>query len=199
MDHQSRENVLIHIMNSGFERAASSFSRLIGKQVRITNSQSVLVRHDSELSWISEEKGDLYIAVTRIIGDISGKSFLIFNQEESQEIFKTLNFSGTSNELHEAFLLELDNIISASVISDLSNTLGIEVYGDVPHLIKIHSRELQHFMESEISKDDPSTVIFSNTTFHFQSNDRIHPQFIWKLSSKVFEMIPDVKVAVGRV
>ncbi len=195
MDSRSRENFLIHVMNTGFERAATSFSRLIGKPVKITSSQSILVRHDYELSCISEEEGDLYILVTQIIGDISGKSFLIFNQDESHEIFRTLNFGGGNKELHEAFLLEIDNIISASVISDLSNSLGIEVYGDVPQLIKIHSCNLQSFMQSEINKDDPSTMIFTNTTFSFQSHDRVHPQFIWKLNSKIFDMIPAAKIS----
>lgn len=195
MDMRDRENFLIHVMNSGFERAAVSFSQLVRKPVKITSSQSILVRHDSELSCISEEEGDLSILMTQIIGDISGKSFLIFNQEESNEIFRSLNFGSQNKELNEAFLLEIDNIISASVISDLSNSLGIEVYGDVPQLIKIHSRDLQSFMQSEISKDEPSAMIFTNTTFSFQSHDKVHPQFIWKLSSKVFDMIPMAKTA----
>jgi Chemotaxis protein CheC, inhibitor of MCP methylation len=194
MDNRSRENFLIHVMNTGFERAAASFSRLIGRPVKITSSQSILVRHDHELSCISEEEGDLIILVTQIIGDISGKSFLIFNHEESSEIFRTLNFGGGNKELHEAFLLEIDNIISASVIAVLSNSLGIEVYGDVPHLIKIHSRDLQTYMQSEITKDDPSTMIFTNTTFYFQSHERVNPQFIWKLNSKIFDMIPLAKI-----
>lgn len=195
MDMRGRENFLIHVMNTGFERAAESFSKLVRKPVKITSSQSVLVHHDSELTCISEEEGDLYILVTQIIGDLSGKSFLIFNQEECDEIFRSLNFGNKNPDLNEAFLLEIDNIISASVISDLSNSLGIEVYGDVPQLFKIHSRNLQNFIQSEIKREDPSTMIFTNATFSFPSHEKVHPQFIWKLSSKVFDMIPLAKTA----
>lgn len=192
MDYRSRENFIIHIMNTGFMRAAQSFSGLLGRAVRITNSASVLIRHDNDFACFSEEKGDLVVLTTQIIGTISGKSFLILSDEESKEIFKSLK---SGNEyLQEAFLMEIDNIISASVISELSNALRIEVYGDVPNLARIHSRDLQDFMNDEIKKDDPSSMILSNATFHFEKGDRVHPQFIWKLSSKVFDIIPTEKL-----
>lgn len=192
MDYKSRENFVIHLMNTGFTRAARSFSDMVGRPVRITNSASLLIRHDREFSCFSEEKGDLVILTTQIIGSISGKSFLIFSEEESQEIFKSLK--STNQGLQEAFLMEIDNIISASVIAELSNALSIEVYGDVPHLTRLHSRELQDFMNAEIKKDEPSSMIVSNATFHFEKGDRVHPQFIWKLSSKVFDVIPQEKL-----
>jgi chemotaxis protein CheY-P-specific phosphatase CheC len=193
MENRSRENFIVHVMNTGFDRAASSFSKLIGRSVRVTHSPSVVVRHDNDFSCVSEEEGDLYVLTTQIIGEISGKSFLIFNEDESFEIFKTLG-TNISDQLKEAFLMEIDNIISASVISDLSNALEIEVYGDVPHLRRIHSADLQDYMNDEVSKEGQSSMIFSNTTFHFDSGEQIHPQFVWKLSSKVFEMIPTEKL-----
>lgn len=192
MNIKSRENFIIHIMNNGFVRAAHSFSSLVGKPIRITNSPSVLIRHDSDFVCFSEEKGDLIVLTTQIIGSITGKSFLIFSEEESQEIFKSLKHG--NDHLKEAFLMEIDNIISASVISELSNGLGIEVYGDVPQLSKMHSRNLQDFIGGEIKKEDPSSMILSNTTFHVDKGDRVHPQFIWKLSSKVFDIIPEEKL-----
>jgi chemotaxis protein CheY-P-specific phosphatase CheC len=191
MDSKTRENFIIHVMNNGFSRAAHSFSSLVARPIRITNSSSVLIRHDNDFSCFSEEKGDLVVLTTQIIGTISGKSFLIFSEDESKEIFRTLKNSNQS--MQEAFLLEIDNIISASVIAELSNSLGIEVYGDVPQLLRIHSRDLQGFMNGEIKRDDPSSMILSNTTFHFEK-ERVHPQFIWKLSSKVFDIIPEEKL-----
>jgi len=191
MNIRYRENFLIRVMNEGFAKAASSFSKLINCAVKISNTQSVLVRHDSDFSYISQEQGDLYVLTTQIIGDISGKSFLILSQEESQEIFKAIKSKSSNPELNEAFLLEIDNIISASVISEVSNMIGMEIYGDVPHLIKIHSQELQNYLSKEISNDDPSSIIFCNTIFQFDSREKVHPQFVWKLSSRIFDLIPE--------
>lgn len=196
MDNHSRENILVHVMNTGFERAASSFSKLIGKPVKITTSQSILVKNDYDLSFVSEEQGELYVLITQIIGDVSGKSFLIINQEETNEIYKAINSSVTNISLKEGFLLEIDNIISASVIAEMSNALGIEIYGDVPQLVKVHAKNLQDFMCADVKKDNPSSIIFSNTTFQFEKSERVHPQFIWKISSKIFELMSAEKLIV---
>jgi chemotaxis protein CheY-P-specific phosphatase CheC len=96
--------------------------------------------------------------------------------------------------LREAFLMEIDNIISASVISEISNTLKLDIYGDVPQLSKIHARDLQEFLIGKTMTDEPSSMILTNTTFLLDSKEKVHPQFIWKLSSKIFEMISDKKI-----
>jgi chemotaxis protein CheY-P-specific phosphatase CheC len=194
MDKRSCEGILIHVMNKGFERAAVSFSKLIGRPVKLTSTKQTLAKHDYDLSFISEERGDLSILVTQIIGDISGKSYLILNQEETNEIFKVTNHTMTNQELKNGLLLEIDNIISASVISELSNTLGIEIYGDVPLLEKLRAENLYDYMAADIMKDNAASIILSNATFQFESNDNIHPQFVWKVNSKIFELITAMKL-----
>ena len=193
MNTRDRDNFIIRIMNSGFDKAAISFSKFVNREVKIVNSQSLLVRHDN-FSYVSDEQGELYVLITQIIGEISGKSFLIFSQEESQEIFRTLNTSVSNDALKEAFLMEIDNIISASVIAEISNTLDIEIYGDVPQLLKLNAKDLQKFLAAEMQSEGTASIIFSNTTFQFGQKDKIHPQFIWKLSSKVFELISSDKI-----
>ncbi|HEY5744488.1 MAG TPA: hypothetical protein VIU12_00300 [Chryseolinea sp.] len=194
MENRNRENFLVHVMNTGFERAAASFSKLINQRVTITSAQSTVVRYDGNFSYLSEEQGEVYVLITRIIGEISGKSFLIFSQDESLEIFKAIGLKVQDTKLNEAFLLEIDNIMSASVISELSNALDLEIYGDVPQLVKMHAKELKNFIGAEVNKDDPSNLIFSNTTFQFEERGSVHPQFIWEMSSRIFALIPATKI-----
>ncbi|MBL0741099.1 chemotaxis protein CheC [Chryseolinea lacunae] len=196
MNITPRERFLIQVMNSGFQRAAVSFSKLINKDVRIVNSDATLLHGEEDFGGIAEEEGELNILITQIIGDISGKSFLIFNRDESQEIYKALNTKVSNDALNEAFLLEIDNIISASVIAELSNFLSLEVYGDVPRLAKVQSKDLSAFVSQEMRSDEPFSMIFCNTTFQFEGGDKVHPQFIWKLSSKVFEKVPVEKLSL---
>lgn len=189
---KNREKFINKVMNAGFERAAESFSKLVGGAVSVMNSSSLIIPLHTHLSGIAEEKGNLIVLTTQIIGRVSGKSFLVFSEKEIHEIFKTLGPKG--EHLEEAFLLEIDNIMSASVISDLSNALSIEVYGDVPQLSHIHSDELIDFIRSEVSHEDASHMICSKATFHFDNADDVHPQFIWKINSKVFDIIPLEKI-----
>jgi len=75
------------------------------------------------------------------------------------------------------------------VISELSRSLGIEVYGDVPQLTKIDARDLNPFILGEVVRDESKSVI-TNATFQFD-HKKIHPQFIWKFNSKILDMIPE--------
>jgi chemotaxis protein CheY-P-specific phosphatase CheC len=189
MDMSSRDSFIMNVFNAGFQKAASSFSKLINRDVQVTNPQSVLGRQYTDLGCLSAEENELYILITNVIGDVSGKSFLILSQNERQEIFKSIKSSITNHALNEAFLLEIDNIISASVIAELSNVLEIEIYGDIPHLFKVRSEDLSRFLTNHLSSEDSSLVI-SKAVFQFDQVEKIHPQFIWKLSSKVFDLIP---------
>jgi chemotaxis protein CheY-P-specific phosphatase CheC len=190
MDMRSRENNLTQIMNSGFERAADSFSKMVNRSIKITNSKSMLVVNNK--ASLPEEKGMLYILTTRVIGDLYGKSFLIFSEEEYQEIVCSMSTSIVSEALNEAFLIEIDNVISAPVIAELSRSLDLEVYGDVPQLTKINANGLNSFILGEMVKEEPDCII-TNTTLQFEQK-KIHPQFIWKWSSKILQIIPDQMV-----
>jgi chemotaxis protein CheY-P-specific phosphatase CheC len=190
MDTRTREERLIQIMSGGFERAARSFSSLVNKNVRMTRCNATILNATESRTPFSEESGRLYVLVTQVIGNISGKSFLIFNQAESEEIFSAMNLPLSNTALNEAFLMEIDNIISASVIAELANALSLEVYGDVPVLVRLSAQDLKAFVTKEIGDDKYSSVIFCNTTFQFDQHDKIHPQFVWSLSNRIFETIP---------
>jgi len=192
MNMHNRESLLNQVLNSGFAKSADSFSRLINRGIKITNSKSSLIRNNDTPN-LSEAKGDLHVMITRIIGDVTGKSFLICNEEEYKEILGTLNMSVEGDELNSAFLVEIDNIVSAPVIAELSTMLNLEVYGDVPQMSKVHSSEINSFILGEVIKDDPCSII-THATFQFD-NKKIHPQFIWKLSSKILDLIPDTLVS----
>lgn len=189
-----REKFIIQVMNNGFVRAADSFSKLVRRKVEIVHAQSVLVAAHEKISYLTQQRGQLTILTTHVIGDIAGKSYLVFNQQETEEIFRVLQTSVASNELKDAFLKEIDNIISASVISELANALGIEIYGDVPHLLKASGTDFETIMRAELDLEDSDSMIFCNTSFQFENHDQVNPHFIWKLNSRIFDLIPVKKI-----
>ena len=196
MDKQlMRENYVVHLMNTGFMQASKSFSTLINRDVKITNTKSVLIRHDDDFSYITEDEGPLYLLITKIVGNLAGKSYFILNEKESDSIcFMIGGTRERSQSMKDPILLELDNIISASVISQLSNSLKLSIYGDVPELCKMGSLDLQDFIVKDVREEDPSSIILTYTTFQFEGHHEVHPQFIWKLSSKIFDAVPSVNL-----
>jgi chemotaxis protein CheY-P-specific phosphatase CheC len=185
MEKNTKEHFILNIMRAGFDRAAAALSMIIDKPVEVSKVELTFPR-DMAGTIIAEEAGDLIVLTTRLMGDIHGKSYLIFNTEESNEIGAAIGQA--SSMLHEAALLEIDNIVSAAIISDLSNALAVEVYGDVPHLLKIHAGDLYQFFQNE-AKEGDAQMFFTKATFLINHNEKIHPQFIWRLSTKIFNMI----------
>jgi len=86
-------------------------------------------------------------------------------------------------------LLEVDNIISAAVITELSRAFGLEIFGDVPQLVRTNSKDLFSMLMEEAKKDPSSSAVFSNTSFLFNNKESIHPQYAWILSKKIFDKI----------
>lgn len=197
-NQKSRENFLLHVMNNGFLRAANSFSKFIGKNSRVSHIQPTSIRFN-ELSYPTDGKGNLYVLTTQVIGELFGKSYLIFNEEEAQNLTMLVGHTSsthtTEQQMKEALLIEIDNIISASVIAELSEALQIEVYGDVPVLKKIPAPSLNDFVVKDGNQDMNNALII-DTTFQFNVDKSILPRFAWKISGKVLDMIPSERLAV---
>lgn len=195
-NQKSRESFLVHVMNNGFSRAAASFSRFMGNNVKISTIQAGIAKHN-DLPITPDGKGDIYILITQIIGELSGKSYFIFNEDQSNNLAM---LAGHSSSVHvdepmkEALLTEIDNIISAAVISELSEALQMEIYGDVPILKRIPQAALREFIDKENQHADAAGSLISSTVFQFNVDKHIHPQFLWKLSEKVFDMIPSERL-----
>lgn len=189
MDPLTHQNISL-LLNKGFEKAAQSFSKLVNRPFTFSHSSINLVRYDQKFSGVSSEAGDLTVLTTNMIGELSGKSFLILSELERTEIYRSVSpIKEMDGKLQEAILLEIDNIVSASVIAQLADDLRIEVYGDVPHLQYVRSENMQEFLSSSISPEGSSDVLLCSTTFLLDNHSHIHPQFIWKFSEKVFQMI----------
>jgi len=191
---KQRETFIAHMLNKGFENAAHSFSKIVNRNVKISAS-SLVIRHECDFSFASEGKDEVYVLITHLMGDFPGKSYLIITQEEAEEIFKSVFASKDrlDQSLQDALLLEIDNILSASVISAVSNEMNALVYGDVPKLKKMHSDELSEFLNSNEAHENNS-IVYSNAIFKFDNREKIHPQFIWNLSARVFDLVPDSNV-----
>jgi chemotaxis protein CheY-P-specific phosphatase CheC len=192
-----QEDFIIDVMNRGFARAAHSFAKLMGKSVKITSTKAGLIEHPYRFFYTDVKNVTFYVLLTQIIGELSGKSYLILNASECNALYDILKINEAPVELKEGLLLEIDNVISASVISELSNALGLEIYGDVPLLKRINSEDMQGYIEDEAGICNASSVLFATTNLCFDDEVDVNPKFIWKLSTRVFDRIPAGKISVN--
>ena len=176
------------LINKGYQNAASSFSSLIAQNVTISYNDIKVANESSTINDLVEAKKETIIVKTNIIGDLVGESFLLLSPDEEETICKlSLNaFGGGAGVDNDLILKEIDNIISAAVITELSNALDLKIYGDVPHLYHLGNKE---GFNDLLKLTDDEYYILTDAHFVFDGHISVCPKFIWKFEEKLASLI----------
>ncbi len=190
------ENVQITIkkaFEAGYLNAASSLSVLVNKKFLFEGFYQTSYRIDSislDTQYINS-LGGLTLLTTEVFGDVHGKSYLFLSSHDCEVLTKNIPHSGNSKiNFHREFLKEVDNILSAAVISKLSDGLNMKMYGDVPVWVGAVDEKIAQIINYDF-QDRSSEVHVSNIHFICDGIPEVRPLFIWvmdaKLSAKAIE------------
>lgn len=173
------------LISQGYIRAASSFSTLVKQNIVINNELVFSYKEWGIMKEAIEVDSNSTIILTEIIGDISGQSYLIFTEEEKsgicQRCLQAFGINGNSHLHDEVIIKEVDNILSAAVITEFSNFLNIKIFGDVPKLVT--KDEFYHgIKEDEI-------FLLSNAQLMFEDQEEFNPKFLWRLNSQFIDLV----------
>jgi chemotaxis protein CheY-P-specific phosphatase CheC len=183
------EKEMQEIMKAAMTKAAASFSRITGRDILTESIETSMVKSfDGKLH---ANRPDSYIAVlvTALIGCISGRSYLLLTKKDISCIMESMTDSGNTitPEFEEAVLKELDNILSAAVITELGNRFRTDVFGDVPELYHMTSAAAEHL----IGTPGEEKHFFTKSTFVCKGLEYFAPKFIWKISQHIREVKED--------
>lgn len=185
----NEKRLIDEVIASGYENAAKSFSTITGGQVSVDRASleiELCTDHDYLLKRL-EHLNDLTVIKTSIIGDMDGASYFALNPEERETIAQmSLAAFGSPSSVQDvnesAVLMEIDNIISAAVITELSNALMVSIYGDVPQLMRFDDISGFH---DHLNQGKNDHYLLSHATFSFECLDEISPTFIWEIDKKI--------------
>ena len=125
------------------------------------------------------------------MGEAGGRSLLLLSEEECAAIYQAClpkqQEDATRKIMEEAILKEIDNIISATVITQFSNVLGLSIYGGVPHLSTFSSEDIPSAITQNL-KSAPEYFLTIDTRFLFE-NTSLQPHFFWILSIEFLNRI----------
>ena len=189
---KNRQTFVIQALNAGLVKATHAFSIMTGSPVKMNPAVLANLSSEENFSGEKEPGAILYVLTTQLIGEVNGKSYLVMTEKECNALVRALHKNQLPEEdsLKEAFLLELDNIISASVISALSDALKIEIYGDVPQVKKMPSAALRNFISTDKDPKETASMLVTRTLFTLDKIQEVSPLFIWKLSPSILEAVP---------
>ena len=178
------------LIQSGYNHAANSFKTIVNQDVSISNEVIEFISDPAVIEKSLENYDDSTILVTELIGQLDGASYLIFSPKEKEVICTMCRaMFGSSDSIdNDTILKEVDNIISAAVVTEFSNTLNIRIFGDVPKLFTDKNEILNN-----IVGENNQYIILSDAHFIFENDVEVSPKFIWKLDEHFLELFKEPK------
>lgn len=180
------EKMIGTAFDAGFSNAARSLGQLSKYRVFYNNFHSGNCRLDTTYlvhdAYQRYNEGSRVLLTTEIIGDLTGKSYLFFSPYEFDLLTEGIpQGSDSSVNLKEEFLKEMDNILSAAVITKISNELKGRIFGDVPVLVGKTQSRLEDIINDDFSEHTEELYI-NSIFFSFEKQPAIQPLFLWVIN-----------------
>jgi chemotaxis protein CheY-P-specific phosphatase CheC len=180
------------IITVGLEKAAESLSFFMKENIRINEIALRINTVQPPFDFTTKIDQNIHFLITEVIGELKGVCCLIFSEQEADELRKTalpkeiLDDPNMMKEMSDAIMLEVDNIISASVITQFSNILNNKIYGGVPQLKKFTVEQLNQHVKTNYGNDLfilDFKARFTSNKFNFQ------PEFVWLFDSSFLNSV----------
>ncbi|MEJ8802459.1 chemotaxis protein CheC [Pontibacter sp. H249] len=130
-------DIIKEILNIGLARAADSFAAIAKDKVLLKVPDIKLIEL-KELIILVEQYADTHsIIQSDIKGDFNGATLMLFSDEHvvrlSEVCLSMLNVQkGELSVMQESLLLEISNIITGALVTQLANILKADIYGSPP-------------------------------------------------------------------
>jgi chemotaxis protein CheC len=128
------------IGNVGIGNASTVLSKLVNKKVKLSFHETKFVPLEQFGNFIGGSDTVVASLAVNVLGDLSGRSFLIFPKESALMLADVMlgRESDTSDfdDMAKSALNELGNIFVGAYLSSMANMLGIVVLPAVPEFIE---------------------------------------------------------------
>lgn len=172
------KNAVEAMMEVGNQHSINTLEQFTGAKVEFNVKMMNLFnsKDEEQLRNLKQEK-DVMILVTEIIGDVEGRTYFMCTREEWDYI-SGIGIRGSmtdSAQFRGAFMMELDNIISAAFVSKIADAFSLKIYGAAPVLISDNNE----YVCEELNKKPEHYLTV--TTIGLTEN--IRPVFICSLAN----------------
>lgn len=180
------EPTLRDAFEAGYLNAALSLSRLTGGGISFNNfrfSNHKLYEGPFDTHARDGRVGTDLMLTTEVFGDLSGKSYLLLSVDELEWITSKIpSHAAQRDNMTEEFIKEVNNILSAAVITWLSNHLGCRVYGHVPVLAGRLNRSMEDVIHDDF-RGSSEHVFVNSVSFFVENHPEVHPTFVWVIDA----------------
>ena len=136
-------DIIKEILNIGLARAADSFAAIARDRVLLKVPDIQIIEVKELISLVAKYESSHVIIQSDIKGDFNGSTLLLFSDDHiarlSEVCLSMLEVQkGELNLMQESLLLEISNIITGALVTQLANILKSNIYGSPPKAPKSH-------------------------------------------------------------
>jgi chemotaxis protein CheY-P-specific phosphatase CheC len=188
---EAEHDIAREVVNIAIAKAADMLSFFLKQKVLAVSSNISFDNFEADTKFTEFTSSPVTILKTEVRGEFTGNCYLLLSAEQKEIILKlTLPPLAYRDEKQKkiqgkGILLEIDNIIAASVISQFANLLNFQMYGYVPKLTELNSEEVNTHLYNENSNQTVLLRIKTKLT-NSGSDGKIEPEFLWFLNKEVF-------------
>jgi chemotaxis protein CheY-P-specific phosphatase CheC len=178
------------IVKLGLQEATKSLEFFTKSKTRLDLGNDFKINKTSEKLDIIQKKEDkIYLLTSTIMGDLKGIAYLLFSEEEVKTIMKSIypnkefdteKYIKKSRDL----ILEVDNVITASVVTQFANYFDYKTYGGVPQLDIVSRADLEDIIKNGIT-DNNYVLDFKAQLISESVN--VNAEFIWFVDDQFIE------------
>ena len=180
------------IISTGLVKSAESLSFFMNETITLKDFDAEKQLHQPPLELGKKNESNIHLLTTKVIGEMKGICCLIFSEEEANHLRSAalppeiLNSPEMMAEMSDGIMLEVDNIISASVITQFSNLLKVKIHGGVPDLKKVSFEEMEDYISGEVNNE---LYLISFKTSFESSKAQFNPEFVWLFDNTFIDNI----------
>lgn len=131
------KDIIKEILNIGLARAADSFATVARDQVLLKVPDLQLIQLQDLVQMVQKYQGSHTLIQSDIKGDFNGTTLMLFSAEHIDKLTEVclgdnFRFDGFLSEMQQSLLLEISNIITGALVTQLANILKTNLYGSPP-------------------------------------------------------------------
>ena len=131
------KDIIKEILNIGLARAADSFATVARDKVLLTVPDLRLIQLQDLVEMVKKYQGSHTLIQSDIKGELNGTTLMLFSAEHIEKLTQVclsidFRFDGKLNDMQESLLLEISNIITGALVTQLANILKTSLYGSPP-------------------------------------------------------------------
>jgi len=135
--NELERDIIREILNIGLARAADSFAVIAQERVMLEVPNLDLLPSTDIISRVRDYQARYVAIQSDIRGDFNGSTFMFFSGQHIQRLSRVclrmqVSESLQLDELQQSLLLEISNIITGALVTQLANILKASIYGAPP-------------------------------------------------------------------